>query len=320
MKTLKELFDVEYGTKLDLNKMKRLSPSQGGIAFVGRSGENSGVAATVAPLKGIPPFEGGLVTVALGGSKLLSAFVQESPFYTAQNVAVLRPLVTLSLAEKVFLCVCIRHNRSRYSAFGREANRTIRDLRVPDPSEFPAWVTTGEGGRGDIAVPLSSEPGHSLQIETWQPYRLGSLFIIKKGKRLIRREWKAGGTLFVGTSMKNNGIVGAISDEPMFPAGCVTVPYNGNGVAHAFYQPRPFCASDDIQVLLPPPGVDQAALLFVCTILRRERYRYSYGRKWHLARMQETIIRLPGQEGPDWQWMSDFMKRLPFSTGALGAL
>jgi hypothetical protein len=36
MKKLNELFDVSYGTKLDLNKMHLLPVSSGGIHFVGR--------------------------------------------------------------------------------------------------------------------------------------------------------------------------------------------------------------------------------------------------------------------------------------------
>ncbi len=86
----------------------------------------------------------------------------------------------------------------------------------------------------------------------------------------------------------------------------------------ACYQPDAFCASDDVQVLLAPDGADQAAMMFVSVVLRRERYRYSFGRKWHLERMRETRIRLPSKEGrADWEYMSSFMRSLPFSSGAL---
>jgi hypothetical protein len=126
---LHELFDVSYGNKFDLNKMRPLALPNGGVHFVGRSSENHGVSASVAPLKGIEPYEAGLITVALGGTKLLSSFVQERPFYTAQNVAILKPKSPMTFADKLFLCLCIRHNRFRYSAFGREANRTLKDLQ-----------------------------------------------------------------------------------------------------------------------------------------------------------------------------------------------
>src|SRR5213075_27983 len=97
--------------KLDLNKMVRLAADAGGVNFVGRSGEHHGISATIQPLPDTPPFDSGLITVALGGTKLLSAFVQDEPFYTAQNVAVLTPRNAMSFAEKVYLCLCIRQNR-----------------------------------------------------------------------------------------------------------------------------------------------------------------------------------------------------------------
>jgi hypothetical protein len=315
---LSDLFDVRHGSKLDLNKMRRLPLAEGGVNFVGRSSEKQGVSATIAPIPDIAPFPKGTITVALGGAKILSSFVQDRPFYTAQNVAVLTPLRTMSFAEKVFLCLCIRHNRPRYSAFGREANRTIRDIVVPD--SFPPWIGNVGSQLGNVAAPLAAPP-LKLKIESWKPFTLGKLFEIKKGRRIIRREWTPGSTPFVGTSTRRNGVVGYVGATPMFEGGCVTVPYNGQGgVGWACYQPEPFCASDDVQVLLAPDGADQAAMMFVSVVLRRERYRFSFGRKWHLDRMRETTIRLPSRDGlqPDWEAMSAFMKGLPFATGALG--
>lgn len=328
MKKLSELFAVGYGNKLDLNKLRRIPAASGGIHFIGRSGENNGVTANVAPLKGIAPNAPGSITVALGGS-LLSAFVQSHPFYTAQNVAVLTPRddVTLSFEEKVFLCVCIRHNRFRYSAFGREANRTLRDILVPAPEDFPAWVKTQSIELEDIASPATQHGPVALTPETWRPFRLDELFAVKKGRRFIRREREHGTTPFIGAAKKLNGIVGYVDSAPMFRAGSITIPYNGEGgTGFALYQPEAFCASDDVQVLEPLPilaasKIDQAALMFVCVVLRRERYRYSFGRKWHLQRMKESTIRLPvtNTGAPDWAAMSRFVQSLPFSAVALGA-
>jgi hypothetical protein len=55
--------------------------------------------------------------------------------------------------------------------------------------------------------------------------------------------------------------------------------------------------------------------LFLTTLIRRERYRFSYGRKWGLARMNESVIRLPvtASGAPDWGYMESYIKALPFS-------
>jgi hypothetical protein len=142
MKTspLEELFYVTYGNKFDLNKMTLLPRAEGGVSFVSRSSGNHGVSANVKIVDGVQPYAAGLITVSLGGTKLLSSFVQEHPFYTAQNVAVLTPKIPLNFPQKIFVCLAIRHNRFRYSAFGREANRTIKKLEIPALNEFPIWL------------------------------------------------------------------------------------------------------------------------------------------------------------------------------------
>ena len=98
-------------------------------------------------------------------------------------------------------------------------------------------------------------------------------------------------------------------------SGVITVNYNGS-VAEAFYQPSPFLCSDDVNVLYPKSPITPASALFVCTIIRQEKYRFSYGRKWHLDRMQKSMIRLPANpdNSPDWDFLHEYINALPFSS------
>lgn len=136
---LSEVFSIVHGNKFDLNKMRPPLEGQDPVAFIGRSGERNGIATFVAPVKGVQPYAAGLITVALGGATL-SSFVQPRPFYTAQNIDVLKPLAPMSLDEKLFYCLCIEANKFRYSTFGREANRTLKLLSVPARECVPAWI------------------------------------------------------------------------------------------------------------------------------------------------------------------------------------
>ncbi len=316
MKKLNDLFHVSYGTKLDLNKMTILPKSKGGINFVGRSSQNHGVSGTVAPIDNVPPYEAGLITVALGGTKLLSSFVQEHPFYTAQNVAILKPKSAMTFAEKLFFCVAIRHNRFRYSAFGREANRSLRELLVPEPSEFPSWVNEGEVEAIDKkAAPKSKAETPALTSFKWGPFRLGDIFDLKKGKRLTKAQMSIGKVPFIGSIDKNNGVSCRVGQSPIHAGNTITVNYNGS-VAEAFYQPTPFWASDDVNVLYPKFKLTPEIALFIITIIRREKYRYNYGRKWHLERMEQSIILLPSTETGELNLaaMQDYISTLPFSS------
>lgn len=139
---LQLLFNIEHGNKFDLNKMQQCPPNDDAVAFVGRSGEENGIVAFVQRLAGCDPYDRGLITVALGGAAL-SSFVQPRPFYTGQNIDVLRPLVEMPFDVKLYYCLCIEANRFRYSTYGREANRTLKTLPVPKLKAVPAWL--GEG-------------------------------------------------------------------------------------------------------------------------------------------------------------------------------
>ena len=72
---------------------------------------------------------------------------------------------------------------------------------------------------------------------------------MKKGKRLTKADMLPGTTAFMAAMDWNNGLRQRIAPAPLHPAGVLTVNCNGNGVAEAFYQPEPFFASDDLNVL-----------------------------------------------------------------------
>lgn len=315
MKKLNELFTVTYGNKLDSNKMTPLSLAEGGVNFVGRSSQNHGVSGTVERLADIDPYPSGLITVALGGTKLLSSFIQEQPFYTAQNVAVLSPMFEMSFAEKLYMCLCIRHNRFRYSAFGREANRTLRTLLVPEPDEFPSWITSVDVDMFDRArKPVVDQTPPALDIPNWKPFELQELFEIKKGKRLTKANMTAGNTPHIGSTYFNNGLTSKIGQAAIHEGNTISVAYDGS-VAEAFYQSEPFWASDAVNVLYPKFAMTPPMALFIATVIRQEKYRYNYGRKWHLERMRETAIKLPALKNgrPDFKFMEHYIQTLPYS-------
>ena len=317
MKKLNELFDISYGNKLDLNKMRLLSVLDGGVHFVGRSSENHGVTATVAPLEGVEPYEGGLITVALGGTKLLASFVQETPFYTAQNVAILRPKVPMSFAEKLFMCLCIRHNRFRYSAFGREANRTLGQLIVPGSTEFPSWSRKAAATIDGLTAPVMDNAAvPALNLSTWKLFEFQELFEIERGRGPRKKDLDGSGkTPFITSTDSSNGVAGFTTMSPCHQGNTLGVNRNGS-VGEAFYQPRAFCSTEDVHIFTPKFKMNPFIALFIATLIRRERWRFSYGRKWGLERMQRSQIKLPVlREGtPDWKYMERYMKSLPFSS------
>ena len=91
----------------------------------------------------------------------------------------------------------------------------------------------------------------------------------------------------------------------------MTVAYNGQkATGKAFYQPIPFWASDDVNVLLPevPPHRGHSALSRA-PVLGGGR-PYSFGDKWSKDVMENDCLTLPADASgePDWADMDECMR------------
>ncbi len=178
-----------------------------------------------------------------------------------------------------------------------------------------------------IAYLILTQPNHLNLINTqtsiqekiipsnWKWFTIGDLFELRKGKRLTKENMREGNTPFIGSTELNNGVTGYVDEAPIHSGNTITVTYNGS-VAEAFYQKDSFWASDDVNVLYPNFKMNVYNALFICAIIRKEKYRYNYGRKWHLERMRESRIKLPITKNgmPDFDFMENYIKTLPYSS------
>lgn len=307
MKALDDLFSIDKGHQLALNRVSEVRQRHDAVAYVARSHRNNGVTAWVKPIGNLQPAEAGNISVCLRSrNHALAAFVQPRPFYTTYHVAVLTPKAPMSLQEKLWWCLCIRANRFRFH-FGRQANRTVNSLLVPD--EVPTWAATWKLPTHDSGAAPAA--GAAVDTRPWATFKITALFDLHLGLHAIRRDLGDGDMPLVTASAWNNGVSARVSLPADWPGGQITVANNGS-VGAAFYQARPFCASRDVTVLSPKAPLSVSAALFICTILRSESARFNYARKWTIGRMRESEIRLPdGKNGePDFQAMERFMSTL----------
>ncbi|MCL5949039.1 MAG: restriction endonuclease subunit S [Candidatus Bathyarchaeota archaeon] len=315
---LNKIFTVKLGNKFDANKMD--FAETGDINFISRDSKNNGCVGTVKKYNDIEPYNEGLITVSLGGSFLLSSFVQPKKFYTAQNVAVLTPLRPMNFGEKIFYCKCISMNRFKYSAFGREANKTLKFLQVPEKA--PDWIEEYvEKTVTDLKKP-SIEKAVSLEHVKFGSFVYSELFSVEKGKRLVvSKTPKKGNCPFVSATTKNNGISEMLDIEPIFQGNTITVSYDGS-IGEAFYQPNPYWAVDSVNVLIPKFELNPFIAMFLITLIRKEKFRFNYGRKWHKERMEESVMTLPINEAnkPNWAFIEEYIKSINYSRNLCGAL
>jgi hypothetical protein len=314
MTTVSNLFHVRYGHSLELNQLI-LTDRGSGIAFVSRKMGDNGVSAFVQPITALRPASAGEVTVALSGNGVLSAFVQERPFYTGYHVAILSPKKQMNKTALLYYCMCIKANHYRYS-YGRQANRSLGTLLLPSLNELPDWVSTANVDQFNGSdAPWSPRKVALKNVASWKSYSLNSLFKIKKGKRLTAAHMTPGTTPYIGAIDSNNGVSALVGQKPIHDAQTITVNYNGS-VGEAYYQPVAFWATDDANVLYPRFKLTPSIAMFVIAVIRHETYRFNYGRKWNKKRMEESVIKLPSAANgqPDWQVMENYIKGLPYSS------
>jgi len=335
---LHEIVVASMGTGLDANKTTTDNPKYN---YVGRSAENNGVMNVVDEVEGLDPFPANCLTLALGGS-LGSCFLQTKPFYTAQNVAVLQSETPLSTEAWLFLASVIQFEcKIKFQAFGRELNSHFRKdftLKLPATADGkPDWQYMENYIKSihykNITTKIEKQP---LELNTnhWIEFNYTDIFVIKKGFYNKKPEESGDGTIpFLGATANKNGVTSYYTfdeikdasktgDEPnanieekIFPPHAVCVTNNGS-VGFAYYQHEEFTCSHDVNPLYRKDGqFNKYTGLFIATVIMHDRYRWDYGRKWRPERMVKSKIKLPATTDgkPDWQFMEDYIKSLPYS-------
>lgn len=317
MKTvvLSDLFDVSYGVNLELNKLTKVAKNHPeSINFVSRTRENNGVSAIVKRIDTVSSIPAGTISVAGGGDSILYSFLQPEPYYSGRDLFYLTAKKPMTDAEKLFYCLCIFQNRFRFS-YGRQANRTLPHLVVP--ANPPSWVQENEvPDLSKMKKSVLERDSQALDTVRWKQFKYSDLFDIERGKGPRKKDLNGeGDTPVVTSSDKNNGWTAFTTKSPCHKGDSIGVNRNGS-VGEAFYQPVDFCSTEDVHIFTPKFEMNKYVAMFLCCLIRAEKYRFNYGRKWGIARMKESIIRLPTDSigEPDWLFMENYIKALPFSS------
>lgn len=86
-------------------------------------------------------------------------------------------------------------------------------------------------------------------------------------------------------------------------------------LGYCTYQELPFTASDHVEILRPKFEMNQYIALFLVTLINRDTYRYSYGRKRSQKQIKRDTIKLPIDlyGNPNWSFMEKYIRSLPFA-------
>lgn len=314
MKKISELFVVKYGVNFELNTLKVCSSeNEYAVHFVSRTSKNNGVSSIVERIADAEPLPAGTISVACGGS-VLEAFLQPKPYYSGRDLFYLTPKVEMSDVQKLYYCSCIRANKYRYN-YGRQANKTLKDILIPDFSEIPEFIKCHTlPDYSDMILP-AKKGVFEIDVSKWKPFRYNELFVIERGTGPRKQDISLGEIPFVTSTDANNGVSAFCDHVPTHSGNTITVNRNGS-VGEAFYQENSFCSTEDVHIFNPKFDLNKYIAMFFISLFRKEKYRYNYGRKWGIDRMNNSIIKLPVTPSgkPDYAFMEQYIKSLSYSS------
>lgn len=310
---------------------------EGNVPYISASNTDNGIQQRI-NLK--PDFSGNCIITGKVGC---TAFYQYEDFCATSDVNILRAK-GFSLNQKIgiFITSIINFSENykwsygrqcrvgdskyisiklpiQYDNFGNEridSEKTFSEYGYIPDFDFMLRYTESLHHK-PLTTEIKGYKASKLNIDNWKEFTLGKYFDIKKGIRLTSDDQTEGLIPYIGAIDSNNGVANYIGQKAIHDGNTISLSYNGS-VGEAFYQQNPFWATDDVNVLYfkTQNGVsfNKYIALFICSILKKEKYRYSYGRKWVLDNMIKTVIKLPEKNNsPDWKYMENYMKSLPYS-------
>lgn len=181
-----------------------------------------------------------------------------------------------------------------------------------------------------------------LNTDEWEYFLLKDICSISMGNKMDYSAMSMDdpSVNFVGRSADNNGVAGKVDfvfdDKGKFikpyKAGCITIALGGS-LGSSYLQVEDFYTSQNVSVLEFEDCVSDAAKLFITTcIMNESKYKYfPFGRELNTHIRTDFGFTLPikrktdgtpiidktfkySPKGyiPDWQWMENYMKSLPY--------
>lgn len=269
------------------------------------------------------------------------AFYQESEFTCSHDV---NPLYIkngeFNKATALFVATVISADRYRW-AYGRKwrpERMKNSYIKLPaDKNGTPDWkfmemyIQSIEHKdnlcKGTIKDSLYTENINyknlpPLDITKWGDFRIDDIFTVKYGVNLevINCEetdaTDSDAVNFVSRVEGNNGVSTYIKRiEGLMPqdAGVITCA-SGGSVLSTFLQTEPFYSGRDLYLLIAKDkNMSNLVKLFICTIIKFNKYKYSYGRQANKT-LASLKLKLPVDDTGklDYHFMESYIKALPY--------
>ena len=152
-----------------------------------------------------------------------------------------------------------------------------------------------------------------IEMDNWKYFKITDIFKVEKAKNVVdeiaSEEAPGFDVPYITRTEYNNGCKYFCnkSDFVLEKGNCITI--GGEG-ANVYYQPFDFISGNNITKIYSK-FMNENSGLFIVSILKNEKYRYSYNRAFNKKCVENTLIKLPAKDDqPDWEWMEKYIKTL----------
>ena len=267
------------------------------------------------------------LTVARSGSSGFVSFHQNGCVAgDSAKILLLKDSWARTFQVYLFMQTLLSANRFKYT-YGRKVTESLYKamvVKLPVSSAgTPDWQWMEAYIDSLHSEPLRTSNARKAALTDvceWREFRVEELFdsIYKVASydysELERVDvWNEEAIPYVTRTDSDNSVKSLVSSAGLANIEAGNAIVVGDTTSTISYQCRPFVAGEHI-IAARADWMNKYTGLFITCLLRQERNRYSYGRAYKLASICNTEIRLPvtSDGAPDWQWMENYIKLLPY--------
>jgi hypothetical protein len=285
---ISDLFDFKTGQLPALEKTEN-----GTVPLVYGSTYNNGIAKFVEVDDADQIFHPPLITVSYLGT----AFVQLVDFTTSivdkSNIIVLAPKTKMSLEELYFYAFQINRAARFGFHYGRRMN--MRQLGKLEVQKFDNGANKIDFHDLLPNIDQNREMRFHVKMNSlnFKEYPITQLFELIRGDFHSLASLDSGTMPTVSRTSYDNGIMGYFrppDDATVYHAGYLTISAVSGD---AFFQLHDFIATDNIIICKPRHNFRVTTLVFMQFMLKRQKWRYSYGRQCYKTKFSNSTIFLP---------------------------
>lgn len=316
------LFRLESGK---VNNASELADGDD-IAYIGAKKSDNGIMRYVARDESKVTKGNCVIFICDGQGSIGLANYMESDFMGTVNVvAGYNEALTPNIG--LFIATVFSLERKKYS-FGRKLKTALASTKMKLPAttdDKPDWQWMELFIDSLHSKPLTTKNvanigANSLKIDNWKEFYVGELFdSIYKVASYHDDELTSvsignkNAIAYVTKTDQDNGVKSLVCDIGLANIESGNAIVIGDTTSTISYQPSPFVAGEHI-IAARAGWLNKFTGLFITCLLRQERYRYSYGRAYKLDLIRNTKLKLPVMPDgkPDWQFMENYIKSLPY--------